>query len=35
VDIKNGTLNFPPSTRFRKLCNVLPSKGRAPHTNTY
>ena len=35
VDMKKGTLYFPLSIRSRKLCNVLPSKGSAPHTNTY
>ena len=35
VDMKKGIRNFPLSTRLRSDCNVLPSKGRAPHTNTY
>lgn len=33
--MKKGIRNFPLRTRARKFCRVLPSKGRAPHTNTY
>lgn len=35
VDMKKGMRNLPLRTRARKFCRVLPSKGRAPHTNTY
>lgn len=35
VDIKKGILNRPSKTRERKLCSVLPSNGKAPHTSTY
>lgn len=35
VDMKNGILNRPSRTRDRRLCNVLPSNGKAPHTRTY
>lgn len=35
VDIKKGTLNRPSRTRDRRSCNVLPSNGNAPQTNTY
>lgn len=35
VDMKNGMRNFPLSTRARRFCSVLPSKGRAPQTSTY
>lgn len=35
VDMKKGIRNLPLRTRARKFCRVLPSNGRAPHTNTY
>lgn len=35
VDIKNGMRNRPDSTRSRSDCNVEPSNGSAPQTNTY
>lgn len=35
MDMKKGMRNLPLRTRARKFCRVLPSKGRAPHTNTY
>lgn len=35
VDMKKGMRNLPLSTRARRFCRVLPSKGRAPHTSTY
>ncbi len=35
VDIKKGMRNRPDNTRSRRVCRLWPSKGRAPHTNTY
>lgn len=35
VDMKKGIRNLPLRTRARKFCRVLPSNGKAPHTNTY
>lgn len=35
VDMKKGMRNLPLRTRARRFCRVLPSNGRAPHTNTY
>jgi hypothetical protein len=34
VDMKNGTLNFPESTRALNFGSVLPSNGSAPQTRT-
>ena len=33
--MKNGIRNRPDKTLSRKDCNVEPSKGNAPQTNTY
>ena len=33
--MKNGTRNFPERILALSMCRVLPSNGRAPHTNTY
>lgn len=33
--MKNGTRNFPETTRFRRSLNIGPSKGREPQVNTY
>lgn len=33
--MKYGIRNFPSITTFLKACNVGPSKGKEPHTNTY
>lgn len=35
ADMKKGIRNLPLITLSRKDCNVVPSKGRAPHTSTY
>lgn len=35
VDMKKGMRNLPLRTRARRFCRVLPSKGKAPQTNTY
>lgn len=34
-DIKYGILNLPSITTFLSACNVAPSNGKEPHTNTY
>lgn len=34
-DIKNGIRNLPDTTIVRKSCNVAPSNGNEPQTNTY
>lgn len=35
VVMKYGMRNWPDKTRLRRSCNVEPSKGKAPQTNTY
>lgn len=34
VDMKNGTRNLPERIQLRRLCKVVPSNGKAPHTST-